>query len=81
MNNEVEYETPIADLTLVQSLVVKQIKDSSDSQLIVQQLLGSYKTGDLKMTAYLELAKKLRSTFKDFEIEQIPDHRMLKQIY
>ena len=71
-NNEAEYEALIAGLDLAKSLNIKKIQVHSDSQLVVRQLEGSYEAKDPRMTAYLKKVKELRSTFDDFNIQQIP---------
>ena len=51
---------------------IKKLDIRSDSQLVVNQLLGTYQARDLKMASYLEHVKTLQSTFKEFNIAQIP---------
>jgi len=51
---------------------IKKLDIRSDSQLVVNQLLGSYQARDLKMASYLEHIKVLQSTFQEFDIAQIP---------
>ena len=43
-----------------------------DSQLVVNQLLGTYQARDAKMISYLAHVKKLQSSFDEFNITQIP---------
>ena len=50
---------------------IKKLDIRSDSQLVVNQLLGTYQAMDLKMASYLEHVKTLQSTFKEFNIAQI----------
>ncbi|XP_056695633.1 uncharacterized protein [Spinacia oleracea] len=71
-NNEAEYEALIVGLTLAEELGASGLNIFSDSQLIVNQINGDYKAKDLKMTLYLEKAKKLTSKFKPFSIKQVP---------
>lgn len=70
-NNEVEYEALIAGLILAKNIGIKKLDIRSDSQLVVNQLLGTYQARDLKMASYLEHVKTLQSTFKEFNITQI----------
>ena len=42
---------------------IKKLEISSDSQLVVNQLLGTYQARDSKMTAYLAHVKELQSSF------------------
>ena len=51
---------------------IKKLDIRSDSQLVVNQLLGSYQARDLKIASYLEHVKTLQSTFEEFDIAQIP---------
>ena len=62
-NNEAEYEAVVAGLRLAKALGVKQLKVLSDSQLVVNQVLGDYAARDSKMVAYLELISMLRAEF------------------
>ncbi|XP_056688394.1 uncharacterized protein [Spinacia oleracea] len=71
-NNEAEYEALISGLTLAEELGASGLNIFSDSQLIVNQINGDYEAKDLKMTLYLEKAKKLASKFKPLSIKQVP---------
>ena len=71
-NNEAKYEALIAGLNLAKDMGIKKLDIRSDSQLVVNQLLGSYQARDLKMASYLEHIKILQSTFEEFDIAQIP---------
>ena len=51
---------------------IKKIDIRSYSQLVVNQLLGTYQARDLKMASYLDHVKTLQSTFEEFNIVQIP---------
>lgn len=53
-------------------LKAKAIRCYSDSQLVINQVLGDYQARGTRMAAYLE---KVKTTFEDFEfysVEQIP---------
>jgi len=67
-NNKAEYESLIAGLNLAKDMGIKKLVIRSDSQLVVNQLLGTYRARDLKMTSYLEQVKTLQSTFEEFNI-------------
>ena len=56
---------------------IKQIKILSDSQLIVNQMKGSYQARDLKMTTYLKKAIELKETFNKENIQHIPRDKNL----
>ena len=67
-NNEAEYKALIARLNLAKDMGIKKLDICSDSQLVVNQLLGTYQARDLKMASYLEHVKTLQSTFEEFNI-------------
>ena len=53
-------------------LKAKAIKCYSDSQLVINQVLGDYQARETRMVAYLE---RVKATFEDFEfysVEAIP---------
>ena len=51
---------------------IKKIDIRFDSQLVVNQLLRTYQARNLKMVSYLDHVKTWQSTFKVFNIVQIP---------
>ena len=57
---------------LAKELGVQQIQFLSDSQLVVNQIQGTYQTQYLKMTAYLKKAIELKESFMEVKIQQIP---------
>ena len=59
MNNEAEYEALIVGLNLAKDMGIKKLDIRSNSQLVVNQLLGTYQVKDLKMASYLEHVKTL----------------------
>ncbi|XP_031262491.1 uncharacterized protein LOC116120659 [Pistacia vera] len=71
-NKEAEYEALIARLSLTKGIGIKKIVVKSDSQLMVNQIQGSYHAQDPKMTLYLNLAKELQSSFEEITITQVP---------
>ena len=52
-NNETEYETLLAGLSLAKHLGVKQLDIFSDSQLVVNQVTNNFDAKDSSMEAYL----------------------------
>ncbi|XP_060972375.1 uncharacterized protein LOC133038292 [Cannabis sativa] len=70
--NEAEYEALIAGLDLSIELNAKTIEVMSDSQLIVNQLNGSYQAKDSKMASYLQIVQDQISRFTKFTINQVP---------
>ncbi|XP_057787279.1 uncharacterized protein LOC131004590 [Salvia miltiorrhiza] len=71
-NNEAEYEAMLAGLGLAKEMGVKRIKIFSDSQLVVNQMQGTFQAKDAKMLAYLGKTKELQSSFEEFIINQVP---------
>ncbi|XP_060960917.1 uncharacterized protein LOC133031437 [Cannabis sativa] len=63
LNNEDEYEALIAGLRIAEALKVKNLIYHSDSQLIVNQVLGEYQAKGLKIVKYLQ-KKQTRSLEK-----------------
>ena len=72
MNNEVEYEALIVGFSLAKDMGIQKLDVHSDSQLVVNQLLGTYQARDAKMISYLAHVKKLQSSFDEFNITQVP---------
>ncbi|XP_058189290.1 uncharacterized protein LOC131306877 [Rhododendron vialii] len=70
-NNVAEYEALLVGLQSAKTLKVKRIRVYYDSQLVVNQLFGEYKTRNEKMAACVEAAKDLLDTFEKVYIEQI----------
>ena len=63
-----KYEALIAGPNLAKDMGIKKLDIRFDSQLVVNQLLGTYQDRDLKMASYLEHVKTLQSTFEEFNI-------------
>ncbi|XP_070017159.1 uncharacterized protein [Nicotiana sylvestris] len=61
-NNEAEYEAVIAGLELARELGINHIVIKSDSQLVVNQMLGTYIAREVRMQQYLEKIKRITST-------------------
>ncbi|XP_070008589.1 uncharacterized protein [Nicotiana sylvestris] len=58
-NNEAEYEAVIACLELARELGINQIIIKGDSQLVVNQMLGTYTAREARMQQYLENVRDL----------------------
>ena len=71
-NNEVEYKVLITGLSLATEMGILKLDICFDSQLVVNQQLGTYQARDSKMTSYLAHVKELQSTFEEFNISQVP---------
>ena len=70
--NEVEYETLLEGVSMVQRIGGKAIKVFSDSRLFVGQVGGELKTRDERMQGYLNQVRFLQSKFESFSLHHIP---------
>ena len=57
-NNEAEYKALLAGLRAVLNLFAREVKVYSNSQLVVNQVQGSFKAKDPQMIDYLWLVKQ-----------------------
>ena len=71
-NNEAEYEALLAGLRIARELKVEHLGIVSDSQLVVNQILGEYQARGLRMEAYLAKAQELLHTLGRYTIRQVP---------
>ncbi|XP_070019554.1 uncharacterized protein [Nicotiana sylvestris] len=71
-NNEAEYEAMIAGLELARELRIEQVIIKSDSQLVVNQMQGTYIAREARMQQYLEKARDLVRQFQTWNVIQIP---------
>ena len=53
-NNGVKYEAGIAGLQLCKAIEVRRVNLKTDSQLVVNQILGEYEARDANMQKYLK---------------------------
>ncbi|XP_071921925.1 uncharacterized protein [Coffea arabica] len=74
-NNESEYEALIAGMIIARKLGAEAIKVHSDSQLIVNQVLGNYEVKEEPLRRYVTKVHELKAQFKLFELEQVPRSR------
>ncbi|XP_070019546.1 uncharacterized protein [Nicotiana sylvestris] len=77
-NNEAEYEAMIAGLELARELDINQNIIKSDSQLVVNQMLGTYTSREARMQQYLEKVRELIKQFQNWKVRQIPRDENLK---
>lgn len=71
-NNEAEYEALIAGLQLALKLKVQKLKVYSDSQLVVNKILGSYSVNEPVLQRYLDTVLQLSSSFIELLLDRIP---------
>ena len=61
----------IAGLRLAKALEARRLKIHSDSQLIVNQVLGEYIVKDTRMESYINVIRSLVKHFEEYTIQQI----------
>ncbi|KAK3005784.1 hypothetical protein RJ639_017385 [Escallonia herrerae] len=71
-NNEAEYEALLEGIRLAHSLRVDSLLVHSDSQLVVNHILGENGEKDDRMAQYLQEVKTEAAKFKNFAIRHIP---------
>ncbi|XP_071686703.1 uncharacterized protein [Rutidosis leptorrhynchoides] len=71
-NNEAEYEALLAVMRIARELGVKKLQAYVDSQLVANQINGTFDANDKSMQSYLSLVHSLADAFIDFRICQIP---------
>ncbi|XP_071914122.1 uncharacterized protein [Coffea arabica] len=71
-NNESEYEALIAGMEMARKLGARSIKVYSDSQLIVNQVWGSYEVKEGALRKYVAKTRELKGLFEQFALEHIP---------
>ncbi|XP_004292102.1 PREDICTED: uncharacterized protein LOC101304540 [Fragaria vesca subsp. vesca] len=71
-NNAAEYEALIRGLQLAQEIGVKSVQVFSDSQLVVNQVSGTFEAKEPHLNSYQVLAKAFLSRFESATVTQIP---------
>ncbi|XP_060170294.1 uncharacterized protein LOC132601202 [Lycium barbarum] len=71
-NNEVEYEVVAAGLKLALKYRAESIKVHYDSQLVVNQVNGTFSIKEPRMQKYQTQISDLFAKFKDWGLEQVP---------
>nr|GEW61950.1 reverse transcriptase domain-containing protein [Tanacetum cinerariifolium] len=71
-NNEEEYEALIAELRIAEQMDVKNLHKNVYSQLVANQVNGTYIAKEVDIIKYLEKVRTLTSNFKAFSIRQVP---------
>ena len=74
-NNKSEYEDLIEGMEMARKLGAESINVYSDSQLIVNQVLGNYEVKEKPLKKYVAKAHELRSLLKQFTLEPVPRSR------
>ncbi|XP_059277660.1 uncharacterized protein LOC132031765 [Lycium ferocissimum] len=73
--NEAEYEAVIAGLKLALEYGAESVKVHCDSQLVVNQVNGTFSIKEPRMQKYQTQISDLFAKFKDWGLEQIPRER------
>ncbi|XP_070037010.1 uncharacterized protein [Nicotiana tomentosiformis] len=71
-NNVAEYQALILGLEMVVDMKQLQLQVFGDSQLVVNQLLGSYEVNKPELRPYHNYAKKLMGWIGDVIIQHVP---------
>ena len=71
-NNEVEYETLLVGMAMVQRIGGKSIKLFSDLRFVVGQVRGEFEAKDERMQGYLSQVKCLQLKFDSFDLLHVP---------
>ena len=71
-NNEVEYETLLEGMIMVQRMGGKSIKLFLDSRLVVDQVKGEFEAKDERMQGCLSQVKSMQSKFDSFDLQHVP---------
>ncbi|XP_077228427.1 uncharacterized protein LOC143861392 [Tasmannia lanceolata] len=71
-NNKAEYEALLAGLNLAAELGAKKLKIYSDSQLVVEQVNGTYEAKELRMKRYLRKVREELDGMGRVEVLQVP---------
>ncbi|XP_077212828.1 uncharacterized protein LOC143847939 [Tasmannia lanceolata] len=71
-NKEAEYEALLAGMNLAAQTGAQRLKAYCDSQLVANQIQGTYDARDERMIKYLSQVRQLSSKFKSFEVVRIP---------
>nr|GEW22376.1 reverse transcriptase domain-containing protein [Tanacetum cinerariifolium] len=67
-----EYEALIAGLRIAEQMGLKNLQANVNSQLVANQVNGTYVAKEEDMIKYLQKVKALTSTFREFSIKQVP---------
>jgi len=71
-NNMAEYEALLLGLKLMRGIGATRISILGDSDLIIQQMKGSFVTNDLRLRVYRGAAIEILNTFLEHQLTKIP---------
>ncbi|XP_071740833.1 uncharacterized protein [Rutidosis leptorrhynchoides] len=70
-NNEAEYEALLAGLRMAKELKILHLRAFVDSQLVSNQIRGTFEAKQPTIQKYLSKVKELIESFKSFDIEHV----------
>ncbi|GKB37904.1 reverse transcriptase domain-containing protein [Tanacetum coccineum] len=70
-NNKAEYETLLAGLHIAQEMEITKVVIFLDSQLVVNQIKGTYTAKQLSIKSYLQKVKTALKGFKGYIVEHV----------
>lgn len=71
-NNVVEYEALVLGLKVLKGLQAKKVYIYGDSELIINQVKGSYQAKHPRLRSYKKLVLDLLESFKEYHFSVIP---------
>ena len=71
-NNMAKYEALLLGLKLIRSLGATKISILGDSDLIIQQMKGSFVTNNLRLRSYRGATIEILNTFLEYQLTKIP---------
>lgn len=71
-NNQAEYKALLAGMKLAKEMNITDLRAKSDSQLVINQVLGEFQTKDPQLVKYLERVRNLATYFNSFQLTYVP---------
>lgn len=71
-NNEAEYEALITGMKASLDMGARRISALTNSQLVYEQLRGTYEAKEEHLAKYLQIVRQLSTSFQEFNLAQIP---------
>ncbi|XP_074590619.1 uncharacterized protein LOC141846475 [Curcuma longa] len=72
INNEAEYEAILAGLQVTRHLGATRVIIHSDSQLVDQQIKGTFEIRNERLKRYAEAVGKLKAEFQEVVVQKVP---------
>ena len=66
-----EYEAPLHGLRMAKEMNIKRIRFFGDSNLVAQQVSGTWDSKDANMAAYRRAVDQIAGFFSGYQVEQI----------